>query len=259
MKNGIKQTKDHMFTKGLNLLKRSKIPFLLGGALALHEYVGISRNTEDLDIFCKPEDYLHILDTFKKAGFKTEETYPWWLAKVFSENSNYIDIIYSSANNLCRVDDLWFKRAKKKNVFGIDVLLIPPEEMFWSKSFVQTRERYDGIDIHHLILKQGKNMNWKYLLMRMENNWQILLSHIITFYYVYPSKRDHVPNWLIVDLLNRQIKELESAPIKDDICRGPLLSPGTNTYPTEYLMDITNGNFRDARDFIPMNYGSKHS
>ncbi|RYE67210.1 MAG: hypothetical protein EOP17_09335, partial [Rhizobiaceae bacterium] len=40
------------------------IPFLLAGTFALSAYTGITRQTKDLDIFCKAGDYARILSHF---------------------------------------------------------------------------------------------------------------------------------------------------------------------------------------------------
>ena len=34
-------------------------------------------------------------------------------------------------------------------------LVVPAEEMIWSKAFIQERERFDGADIHHLLRCKG--------------------------------------------------------------------------------------------------------
>jgi len=57
------------------------------------------------------------------------------------------------------VDDLWIDRANPGVVHGLPILVAPPEDIIWSKSFVCERERFDGTDINHLILARGKQMD----------------------------------------------------------------------------------------------------
>ena len=56
--------------------------------------------------------------------------------------------------------------------------LSPPEEMIWSKAFVQERERYDGADVIHLLRELGPTLDWPRLLMRFGDRWRVLLSFI---------------------------------------------------------------------------------
>ena len=82
-----------------------------------------------------------MLDICAAAGYQTRVRFPHWLGKV-SHDNHVIDIIFSSGNGLCTVDEDWFKHAVSGEVFGLPVRLCPPEEMIWSKAFVMERERF---------------------------------------------------------------------------------------------------------------------
>jgi hypothetical protein len=56
----------------LQALEASNIPFLVGGAYAFHRYTGIGRDTKDLDIFVRRQDYDHICAVLMQAGYDTE-------------------------------------------------------------------------------------------------------------------------------------------------------------------------------------------
>ena len=214
------------------------IPFLVGGAFAHARYSGIHRDTKDLDMFIRPSDVPRTLHLFEQAGYQTEIPFPHWLAKVHS-GEQFIDLIFSSGNGVARVDDLWFDNAPKHEVFGLEVLLCPPEEMIWSKAFVQERERFDGADVLHLIRALGPELDWGRLLVRFGENWPVLLSHIVLFRFVYPNRRQAVPDWVIDDLTQRFL-ELPAKPhVK--VCRGTLLSR------EQYLFDLDRFDYEDAR------------
>lgn len=51
------------------------------------------------------------------------------------------------------------------------------------------RERFDGADVAHIILKRGKRLDWGRLLSRFGEHWRVLLSHLILFDYIYPSEK----------------------------------------------------------------------
>jgi hypothetical protein len=98
--------------------------YLVGGAYALAYYTGVVRHTKDFDIFVHREDAQPVLDTLAAAGCETEMTFPHWLGKAFRGN-DFCDVIFSSGNGVCRVDELWFEHAPQAEVFGAAVRLGP--------------------------------------------------------------------------------------------------------------------------------------
>src|SRR3712207_925505 len=60
-----------IFARALRVLDESGIPHALGGALALHSYTGIWRDTKDLDVFLKPADLATAFRALSGAGFET--------------------------------------------------------------------------------------------------------------------------------------------------------------------------------------------
>ena len=62
------------YKEAIQLLKQSKVPFMLGGAFAMFSYTGIYRDTKDLDVFCKPSDYPRILKFLPKKVLKPTST-----------------------------------------------------------------------------------------------------------------------------------------------------------------------------------------
>ena len=57
-----------VFAQALRLLAETGIPHALGGALALHSYTGIWRDTKDLDVFLKPADLATAFRALAGAG-----------------------------------------------------------------------------------------------------------------------------------------------------------------------------------------------
>lgn len=231
---------EKFYSEVLNILIKSKIPFLIGGTYALRPYTGIVRPTKDLDIFCKVGDYQRILQLYQGLKYKTEITDARWLAKII-HNGIYVDLIFGSIQGTCPVDESWFGPSPIMELCGFKVKVMPIVELIWSKSYRHERQSYDGADINHLILKQGKNLNWKKLLRRMEPHWEILLSHLIMFRFVYPSEREIVPTWLLKELLNRVSEQFKLPTPQEKVCRGTLLSR------EQYTIDITEWGFQDFK------------
>jgi hypothetical protein len=226
------------YVASLDLFDASRIPFLVGGTFAYARYTAIERETKDLDVFVRPEDLRHTLDVFEVLGYRTEVPYPHWLAKVW-HGDHVLDIIFCSGNGVARVDDEWFAHAAESEVLGRRVQLCPLEELIWSKSFVQERERFDGADVMHLLREAGRDLDWARLLARFGEYWPVLLSHLITFCFVYPSHRDTIPERLIEEMSTRLAAQPRHS--RERICYGTLLSR------EQYLHDVQQQGYIDAR------------
>src|SRR5262249_49926674 len=209
MNRPVRDTQTYVFyRKVLGILSRASVPFLMGGGFALEFYTHLGRGKKDMDLLIKREDLEEVFEAFNKSGFKPELTFSHWLGKVYCEN-DFVDIIFNSGNGLCEVDDLWFKHAVCGEVFGFPVKFCPPEEMIWTKAFVMERERYDGADVMHLLYKCSEQLDWTRLVTRFDSHWQVLLSHLILFGYIYPSERQRIPHSVLQQLLARLDNEFD--------------------------------------------------
>ena len=226
------------YREALTLLEECGTNFMLGGGLAMSKYTGIHRDTKDLDIFCKPNEYTKILKFFAEKGYRTELSDSRWLAKIFKDEY-FIDIIFDTVNNICTVDDTWYKYATKGQFVGLPVKFLPAEELIWCKIYVQNRERFDGADINHIILKHGKKLDWKRLMFRLDSHWHLLLSQIINFQFVYPADfHEIIPRWLFDDLMNRAHEQYDLPPSLEKVCRGPVIDQ------TQYMIDIKEWDYK---------------
>jgi hypothetical protein len=221
-------------------MKASERPFLIGGTYALAKYAGMARRPKDLDLMICRHDWPAVARALRAAGIRTRLTFPHWLGKA-TDDRVHVDIIFNSGNGLTMVDDTWFAHAVRARVLGVPVLLTPPEELLWSKSFVMERERFDGADIQHLLLGTAERLDWRRLLDRFRGHERVLLAHLLLFGYVYPSHAGRIPEWAIAELWKAPVEpddmELSGAPL----CRGPLLSRA------QYLVDLRRFGFEDAR------------
>ncbi|GAB3167230.1 nucleotidyltransferase [Telluribacter humicola] len=226
------------YREALTMLNECGTRYMLGGAFAMFHYTGIYRDTKDLDIFCKPSEYPKILKHFSERGFETQLTDVRWLAKVFN-GEYFIDIIFDTVNNICTVDDSWYEHASRAQFAGVDVLFLPPEELIWCKMYVQNRERYDGADVNHIILRYGKNMDWKRVLFRMDPHWHLLLIQILLFQFVYPSDyHEIIPRWLFEELMARAHEQYDLPSSLEKVCRGPVIDQ------TQYMVDIKEWDYK---------------
>lgn len=226
------------YREALDLLAECGADYMLGGAFALFQYTGIYRNTKDLDIFCKPVDCPKILKFFAAKGYETVMYDVRWLAKIF-KGEYFIDVIFDTVNNICRVDDSWLAHATDGVFMDRPVKLLSAEDLIWCKIYVQNRERYDGADVNHVIVRYGKNIDWKRLLDRLDQHWHLLLAQILLFQFVYPSEYPEIiPKWLFDELMRRAQEQYELPPPFEHVCRGPIIDQ------TQYAIDIREWDYK---------------
>jgi hypothetical protein len=228
------------YRDALQTLQVAGVPFMLGGAYAFAQYTGVVRHTKDLDLFLRERDVPAALAALEREGYRTELTYEHWLAKAFSDD-HFVDLIFNLGNGVGPVDDDWFAHAVDGKLLGVPVKLLGPTDMVYSKLFTMDRGRYDGADIAHLLRSAGDRLDWPRLLARCGEHWRVLLSHLVMFGFIYPSDRHKVPARVMRDLIGRLQAELRNGPPGDPVCRGTLLSP------TQYLIDVEQWGYRDAR------------
>ena len=227
------------YVSALKKLDEANVPYVVGGGYAMAYYTGIARNTKDLDLFVRPADRDRCLSTLAAAGYRTEFFYPFWIAKAIDPRTEaFIDILYSSGNGLCTVDDNWFVDTPMVEVHGYPTRLVPAEEQIWSKAFVQDRDRFDGADVIHLIFGQAEALNWKRLLRRFEGHERVLLAHLILFGYAYPNDRARIPAWVEARLKDAIAHEPET---EQKICRGTFLAQKS------YGIALTQWGYADGR------------
>ena len=227
------------YLQSMDVLDEAGVKYLVGGAYALGHHAGIVRHTKDFDVFVRKADVQRTLQAFEEHGYRTETVFPHWLAKAFKPRSeDFVDIIFSSGNGLCDVDDSWFDDAVDGIALDRPAKLVAAEEIIWTKSFVQERERFDGADIAHLLLARGPELNWDRIRRRFRGHEQVLLAHLVLFTYIYPTERNAIP-WEVVEALFEQTRE--ARPPERRICRGTFISR------QQYLPDIRDRGFEDAR------------
>lgn len=224
----------------LELFEREGLPFLVGGTHAYYRYTGIARETKDFDIFVRRSDYPRFEAAVRAAGYESELTFPHWLGKIY-KNKAFIDLIFSGGNGEAAVDEEWFEHSVEGRIFGLPVRLAAPEEMIWSKSYVMERERYDGGDVMHLLLRTGKRLNWDRLMRRFGDHWRLLFMQIVKFGFVYPSERWRIPREVTEELMRRYTAEMNERSPQEKVCYGTLTSRA------QYLIDVREWGFQDAR------------
>ena len=106
------------YRRVIEILQRSDIDFLVGGAFAFVRYTGIGRDTKDLDLFIRRVRLGHRRPTcLAKRALQQSSPFPHWLGKAFGgrEREFFVDLIFSGGNGVAEVDDDWFAHAPGMN------------------------------------------------------------------------------------------------------------------------------------------------
>ena len=214
---------EECYQDAMRALLAAGIPFVVGGAFAVHRHTGVWRPTKDLDIFLTaahiPEAFAHL----ERAGFKTNVEDPVWLAKA-RRGKHFVDLITGVGNASLVVTEDWISRGLPEEVLGVDCMVQAPEELLASKTFVAFRERFDGADVVHLIKACGEGMDWNRALLLMGEHWELLYWSLVLFAYVYPARTDVVPEAIWIALSER-LNERVRNPDKAAAFRGSLVDP----------------------------------
>lgn len=226
------------YAQVLRTLKKTRIPFMLGGTYAVNAYVGTTRPTKDIDVFCRPGDYPRLLTAAAEAGFRTEVEDERWIGKIV-RGKHYCDVIFGSANAATPVTEAWFGESRSAKVLGVAVKLLPPTELVWSKCFISDRYKFDGNDVVHILLRENASIDWQRLLRYGDQHWEVLLIHLLRFRYVYPSERSLVPMWLLKELLARLADQLMLPEPQRKACRGRIFSQA------DFEIDVQEWGFAD--------------
>src|SRR5207245_9583550 len=94
--------------------------------------------------------------------------------------------------------------------------------------------------VAQVILLRRQEITCERLLYSMYQYWQDLLIHLIHFRFIYPSEREKIPNWLMLELLSRLKHQFELPTPKMKVCRGRIFSVA------DYTVDVTELGFADV-------------
>jgi hypothetical protein len=72
-------------------------------------------------------------------------------------------------------------------------------------------------------------------------DWRLLLSHLLLFGYIYPSRKKMIPKNVVSRLLSQLIADETEPATENQICNGTFLSR------EQFLSDVSDKGFLDAR------------
>lgn len=188
-----------VYSRAIETVRAAGVPFMLGGGFALAAFTGRWRDTKDIDFYIYPSDRDAVVSALTNVGFDDyfgQRPYDRkWIYR--SVRSGVIaDIIWSMANQRAQVDHLWFERAGTLEVRGQRLLIMPPEEIMWCKLYILQRDHCDWTDVFNLLHAVGPTLDWKHLLMRLEEDVPLLRAVLELYAWLCPKEVLKLPRYL---------------------------------------------------------------
>jgi hypothetical protein len=184
------------YLDGIRVTRKTRAPFVLGGAFGLASYTGRWRNTKDLDFFVLPSDKDKVIDALTKAGFEDYySTLPYdrgWIYRAV-RNDVIVDTIWQTPNRRSVVDEEWFERGRPLILRGEKLAAIPAEELLAIKLYVLQRDRCDWPDLINLLCQTAGILDWDHVLFRLGADEPLLGGLLQVFNWVAPAEAKQIP------------------------------------------------------------------
>ena len=90
--------------------------------------------------------------------------------------------------------------------------LIAPEELFWCKLYVFQRDHCDWTDVINLLYATGPQLDWDYLLDRVEDDLPLLRSLVTLFDWLCPNRSAEFPKGV-----HEKIGGVKSPPVSAEV------------------------------------------
>lgn len=181
---------------GRRAAEEVRVPFLLGGAMALATYTGRWRNTKDIDFFVRPENRDRLVGALRDAGFEDYfEQLPYDRTWIFRgwRNGVILDVIWDLPNHRVDVDDAWFAWARPVRLRDQHFRAIPIEELIRVKLYVMQRERCDWVDVLNALAGSFEVIDWDHLIARAGRDEALVQAVLVIFNWLCPGRAAALP------------------------------------------------------------------
>jgi predicted nucleotidyltransferase len=115
--------------RSIEALDRRRVPFLLGGSLAVWARGG-PESCNDLDLMVQPRDAEAALEALEEAGMRGERPPEGWLFKAW-DGDVLVDLIFAPKG--LALDDAIFERSQAVSVFGLELRAMTLEDVLTTK------------------------------------------------------------------------------------------------------------------------------
>lgn len=174
---------------------RRRIPFAVGGGLAVSAYSDCLRNTKDMDVFILEKDSQEVVELSRELGFEeyTEVPYDRTWSYRCSRDGYIIDFLWRMLNGRSSVHETWLTLGWNLLVRGVPVRLLPVEELIWSKLYILRIDRADWPDILGLLYARGADLDWERLLTNLGEDRLVLGGVVNLLRWLCPGRACRFP------------------------------------------------------------------
>lgn len=172
------------------------IRFAIGGAFATAAYVGVLRNTKDLDLYVLASDRDLMKEATRRAGLVDfYDRLPYDRSWIYRARLGdiIVDTIWTMANHRADVDEAWLTRGLAVEIRGEPLRAIPVEELIWAKLYILQRDRSDWGDVLNLIEAQTESVKWEHLLGRLAQDIPLLAGALAVYGWLSPARASLIP------------------------------------------------------------------
>jgi hypothetical protein len=188
-----------VYSRAMQIARERDVLFAIGGGLAVSLYTGQWRPSRDIDLYVLPDQHQALIDGLLDAGLRDlYEDKPYdrnWIFRAVHDDV-IVDVIWGTANQTGQVERRWLTGGARAELHGVELQLLPPEEVLQSKLHVMQRDRCDWPDLLNLLYTQGPQLHWSRLLTMFAGDERLLTSLLALFTWVAPARAQQLPPWL---------------------------------------------------------------
>jgi hypothetical protein len=189
-----------VYSRVIERANAERIPFALGGGLAFSHYAERWRNTKDIDLYVMPGYRDRMIRVVEETGLKDYyDLLPYdrqWIFRSYNGEGVIVDIMWQMANYRAQVDERWLTRGPLVQVHGVELRVLPVEELLWAKLYILQRDRCDWGDLLNLLFTRGATMDWDHLLAAVGEDRRVLAALLEVFTWACPERARRFPGEL---------------------------------------------------------------
>jgi Nucleotidyl transferase of unknown function (DUF2204) len=152
--------------KAVAALDRARVPFLLGGSLAVWARGG-PESCNDLDLMVRPEDAEDALGALEEAGMRGERPPEGWLYKAW-DGEVLVDVIFGPKG--LPIDDAVFERSQAVGAFGLEVRAMALEDVLITKLRAMHEHYLDYDPLLQMTRAVRERIDWDRVRAATENS-----------------------------------------------------------------------------------------
>jgi len=145
--------------KAAAALERRRVPFLLGGSLAVWARGGPG-SCNDLDLMVRHDDADAALGALEEAGMRGERPPEGWLYKAW-DGDVLVDLIFDPKGQ--SIDDGTFERSEKVSVFGLELRAMALDDVLITKLRALHEHYLDYDPILQLVRAVRERIDWNHV------------------------------------------------------------------------------------------------